>query len=365
MTEKATVNTKQLCFFLAFLMPVSKLLQTPSLLAYYAENGLLLPAIFHQILQGGMIAGLLLLSKRTQTSPFDFLEKTLSPFAAKAVYFALSLYFVFFSLLPLLELERFVYTAFFDNAPGISAFAPFFLFSAYACSKGLKSFARICELCMPIFLVSFFALLLFSRGEADFSALSAPIEASARSIGLGIVRSNIHFSDTSLLLPVLGAYDYKKGDGKKVLFSYALGSLFVLAFLAVFYGVFGVLAPLKPYAFDKIAVYFGALKVIGRVDLLFVYLLSVLLLFYYCLPLQLSSHCFSRAANISSPVAAAAIVNFLLFVLTVFFNRFYSALYSFTTTKAAWIFPVFSYLLPLFLLLLTKFEKRKIANEKQ
>ncbi|MBQ4268389.1 MAG: hypothetical protein IJB97_01925, partial [Clostridia bacterium] len=45
----------------------------------------------------------------------------------------------------------------------------------------------------------------------------------------------------------------------------------VFVFLAVFYGTFGPIAVLKPYAFDKIAVYFGALEVVGRVDLLLVY----------------------------------------------------------------------------------------------
>ena len=359
---KHAVNTRQLCFFLAFLMPVSKLLQTPSLLAYYADGDLLFPALCQQLLQGLMLAGLLLFCKRAKRSPFDFLAQTTSPIVARCAYGLLALFYAFFSLLPLLELERFAYTAFFDTAPGISAFAPFFVLSAYFCVKGLKSFARICDLCAPLFLISFFGLLFFAVGEADFSALTPLLKTPSASVGLGVLRSVIHFSDTALLIPLLGSYKYKQGDGKKVLLSYAVGAVFVLIFLAVFYGVFGVLAPLKPYAFDKIAVYFSGLKVIGRVDLLLVYLTSVLLLFYYCLPLQLCTHCFTRAVGLSSPLFVSIGLNLLLFLLTVFFNRFYGALYSFITTTVGWVFPVFAYLLPLLLLALT-YLKRRNARE--
>ena len=45
--ERGSVSIRQLCFFLAFLLPVSKLLEAPALLAYYAKDDLLLPALAH------------------------------------------------------------------------------------------------------------------------------------------------------------------------------------------------------------------------------------------------------------------------------------------------------------------------------
>ena len=129
--------------------------------------------------------------------------------------------------------------------------------------------------------------------------------------------------------------------------------------IAVFYGTFGPIAVLKPYAFDKIALYFGALDVVGRLDLLLVYMLTVLLLFYYCLPLQLCTRCFSDAIGCKSKIPVAVGLNAGLFLLVVFFNRFYSVLYALFTTKLIWVFPIFSYLVPLSCFLLIKKDKDK------
>ena len=359
--ERGSVSIRQLCFFLAFLLPVSKLLEAPALLAYYAKDDLLLPALAHFALQTGMLAGIVYMSSKTDKTLFELLSDKWGLWAAKTLYFLLAAYYIFFSLLPLLGIERFVYTAFFDTAPSLSAFAPFFLLAAYAATKSLKCFARICDLAAPLFLVAFLGLMLLSVGEADFTALMPLFSSSPRSLSLGALRSFPHFSDTALLLPFLGYYRYRKGDGKKILFSYGAGSCFVLFFLAVFYGIFGAVSQLQPYAFSKIAGYFGGLAVIGRIDLLLVYLMTVLLLFYYCLPLTLSVHCFCKAANIRNRIPVASTVCLSLLLLTVFFNRLYSGLYSFVTVFAVWIFPLFAYGAPLLCLLtlLPARERRK------
>ncbi|MBQ5926455.1 MAG: GerAB/ArcD/ProY family transporter [Clostridia bacterium] len=346
------IHVRQLCFFLAFLSPVSKLLQAPAMLAYYAKGDLLLPAFIQYLLQGAMIFGLLFFSAKTQKSVFELLREKVGVWAEKTALTVFSVYFVFFSLLPLLEMERFVYTAFFDTAPSPYSFIPFFFLSAYVCTKSLQAFARCCDIALPFFVLSFLGLTAMSVGSADFSLLMPLFELPPKAVGLSVLRSFLHFSDTSLLLPMLGAYRYKKGDGKKIALAFSGGAFAVFVFLAIFYGTFGPLAVLKPYAFDKIAVYFSALEVVGRVDLLLVYMLTVLLLFYYCLPLQLCTRCFSDALGCKSKLPVAVGLNVGLFLLVVFFNRFYSAIYAVLTTKLIWIFPLFSYLIPLSCLLL-------------
>lgn len=357
--KQPPISCRQLCFFCAFLLPVSKLLQAPSLLAYYAGGDLLVPAFLQYLLQGAMLAGLLFLASRWQESIFELISKKLGKVAARVLYLFLAAFYLFFSLLPVLELERFVYTAFFDAAPGVYAFIPFFLLAAYVSTKGLKSFGRCCDLAMPFFLSSFLGLMIMSVPNADFSAILPVFGTPAKSVGLGFLRSLVHFSDTALLLPMLGAYRYQKGDAKKVLSSYALGAGFVLFFLAVFFGTFTTLAPLKSYAFDKIAVYFGALEVVGRIDLLLVYLMTILLLFYYCLPLQLCVECFTSSVGLKTKWVTSAVISALLLLLTVFFNRFYGVLYSLITTKLLWIFPFAAYLVPLFCLVLALISKKK------
>ena len=359
MQKREKISVRQLCFFLAFLLPVSKILETPALLAYYAKDDLLLPAFLQFLLQAIMLLGVIYFSSKTDETVFSFLSKKLGKGVAKTLYLLLALYYLFFSILPLLGIERFVYTAFFDTAPNLSAFAPFFLLAAYAATKPLTAFGRICELSAPVFLVAFLGLMLLSVGKTDFTALMPLFSSSPRSVGLGVLRSFPHFSDTAFLLPFLGHYRYRKGDGKKIIFSFGAGAIAVLFFLAVFYGVFGELAPLQPFALSKIAGYFSGLDVIGRIDLLLVYLTTVLLLFYYCLPLSLAVHCFCQATNTQNKLPASAIISLSLLLLTVFFNRLYGALYAFISTAAVWVFPFFAYGVPIFILLVYILKKER------
>ena len=157
--------------------------------------------------------------------------------------------------------------------------------------------------------------------------------------------------------------------------AYAGGGAFVLLFLAVFYGVFGALAPRETYAFDKIARYFSALDGVGRVDLLLVYLITVVLLYAYALPLQLAVICLcgacgpkrygkaepaleeARKADRRRLIFSLCINGAtMIFVLTC--ARHYRFFYSLMTSKLFFVFPIFSVLLPLSFLLL-KGDKKK------
>ncbi|MFQ7077398.1 MAG: hypothetical protein ACLRSW_05380 [Christensenellaceae bacterium] len=139
-----------------------------------------------------------------------------------------------------------------------------------------------------------------------------------------------------------------------MMFSYGLGALFVLFFLAVFYGVFGVLAPRQTYAFAKIAQYFQALAVVGRFDLLLVYLMTIVMLFYYCFPLQLAVECFCTAVNTEKKVWASAVLNILLFFYAFIFTRYYNMLYETIAGKLFWVFLIFADLIPVLCLCLNR-----------
>ena len=264
----------------------------------------------------------------------------------------------------------------------VSAFLPFFLLSAFICVKDEKAIGRSADLCMPIFLFSFFGLIFMALGEADFSELLPLFGSSAEANIKGVYHSFVHFSDTALMIPLLGAYRYEKGDGKRIVGAYAGGGTFVLLFLAVFYGVFGALAPRETYAFDKIARYFSALDVVGRVDLLLVYLITVVLLYAYALPLQLAVICLCGAcgtkrygkAEPALEEARKADRRRLIFSLcingaTMFFvltgARHYRLFYSLMTSKLFFVFPIFSVLLPLSFLLLKGDKKNEFKRKKR
>ena len=126
-----------------------------------------------------------------------------------------------------------------------------------------------------------------------------------------------------------------------------------MIFLAVFFGIFSSVAPREHYAFSKIAQYFSALKVLGRVDLVFIYLLSIVLLFYTCLPLLYTTECFASIFSLKTKTFPAVTLSFCLFLFTLFMNKYYNSFYSVISGTCAPIFLFISYLLPIFCLLLS------------
>ena len=157
-----------------------------------------------------------------------------------------------------------------------------------------------------------------------------------------------------MLFPLLASLRYKKGDGVKITLGYAAGALLTLLFLAVFFGIFSSIAPREHYAFSKIAQYFSALDVVGRIDLIFVYLLSVVLLFYTCLPLLYTTELSACVFRLERKGFPASILSLALFLFTLFLNKYYDSFYSLIGGKLVSIFWFISYLLPLFCLFLPK-----------
>lgn len=358
------VNGRQLAFFAAFLAPAAKLLAAPALLSYFAGGDLLWPALAHYLLQACALAALLFLASRSERGFFGLIADRFGAPAARIAYALYALYFVFSALQPLLDMERFVYTAFFDTAPPLCIFCAFFLFSGFVCTKGAKSFGRSADLSMPLFLISFIGLSLLSVGAADFSNLLPVFGTSFRSSATAFTETLGHFSDAALFLPLLDGYRYKKGDAKKILLSHAGGGCFVLFFLAVFYGVFGPVAPRQEFAFVKTAQYFPALSVLGRFDLLLTYLMTVVLLFYYAFVLQSSVLCFCRATGTKKRVLPAAILNAALLVYVLLCIGKYNAIYYAISRRLFWVFLLFADAVPLLSPLLLRKKRPEKADRR-
>lgn len=345
-----SMGCRQLCFLCAFILPVSKLLETPSLLAYFSKGDLLLPALLHYILQSACLCLLLFACSKSEKPLLRLIDEKSKGFAL-ATYALLCAYLVFGNLFMLLDMDRFVNTAFFDTAPAASAFLLFFFLSAFICTKGEKAIGRSADLCAPIFLIAFFSLIFMASGECDLSELFPLFGTSPKDNLKAFYHSFVHFSDLPLLfLPVCGR-KWQKGEEQKVALSYVGGGAFVFVFLAVFYGVFGALAPRAAYAFDKIARYFSVLDVVGRIDLLLVYLVSIVLLYATALPLQLSSVAFRRAFALlqtddekrqKANVCYAIALNAAAAAFTFFCAKGHNAFYSLVTARLFVVFPVFS-----------------------
>ena len=352
------VNARQIAFFAAFVLPIYKLLELPSLLARFAEGDLLLPALLQFLLQTGVIVGLLYAASRSPKTLFERLEERFGKWS-KLFYGAYAFVFLFSAVLPMLDLEKFVYAVFYDTSPTLFSFAAFFIFSAFLCVKGVKALGRIGDLSLFLFLLPFLALIVMSLVEADITNLLPFFEKPFSATVSGITYTTPHFLDALFLLPLIGNLRFKKRDGVKITAGYLSGAALTLLFLAVFYGVYSSIALRKHYAFAKIAQYFPVLSVVGRIDLLFVYLLCVVLFFYVATPLRNAVAYTVKASGVQSKTLLSFIINLGAFLFVLFCNKYYDSIYAFFGKYAFPVFWVFACLLPLLFLFLTDKKKSK------
>ena len=356
--ENDRIGGRQIAFFAAFILPIYKLLELPSILSRFTGGDLLLPALLQYLFQTGILLALLFVSSRLEKPLFEYLEEKLGGWTA-IFYLLYVLYFLFAAVLPLLDLDKFVYAVFYDTSPTFFSFIFFFLISAYVCARGIKTLGRIADLSIFLFLLPFTALIVMSLVEADASNLLPIFQHRFEHTMSAFTYTAPHFSDAILLLPLIGNLQYKKGDSKKISLGYGLGGVLTLLFLGVFYGVYSTIAAREHYAFAKIAQYFPALTVIGRIDLLLVYLLCIVLFVYVATPLHYATDLTTRIFGGKRRVWFAAAFNLAALFFTLFCNQHYNAIYALFGQYLFPVFWVFADLFPLALLLLTLKKRKK------
>ncbi len=353
-----TVSARQLCFFLAFIAPVGKLILMPSQIVFDAKQDLLFSAALSYLLQSVIVFLVLLAAKKDKTL-FALLRERLGTVGARVALSLLALFLFLAALLPMLEQKLLVQSVFYDTLPSILAFAPFFLFSAYLCFHPIAHLGRMWDILMPFSAVGFAGLIALSAGAADFGAL-LPVGASGMgAIARGTLHSLSWFFDSALLLPLLGRIEQTKRLPLKGTLCYLAGGGAVLLVLAVFYGVFSDIALRQLFAFSRISKYFPGVAVLGRIDYFFIFALTLVMAFYCAMPLHAGVECLKQAFG-DTPVRAGGYtlaVNGVMFTLSVLLNYHFLRTQTFMTHTAAWIFPLFPALLVFVLLIGRKHEK--------
>ena len=341
---------------------MGKFLQAPSLLAGYAKGDILLPVLIRFLIETLVLLAVLYSTCRSEKTLLQRCNAALGKWSA-LVYVLFATYYLFAALLPILDLEKFTYAVFFDTAPTVFYFAAFFLFSGFFAAKGIQSIGRISDLCLFLFLLPFLALIIMSFTETDFSHLLPLFGTDFSRIAQGIRVTSPHFSDIALLLPLIANCPFSKDKsaknthlkgGKPIFLGYVIGGALTMLFFAVFYALFSSLAPREHYAFAKIAQYFPALDVIGRIDLLFVFLLTIVVFFYTCLPIHYATGCIAKTLHVRRRTWISALINFALFLFALFGNRFYNRLYHIISIRLSPVFWIVADMLPLLLLFLPK-----------
>lgn len=342
------LNTRQLSLIVGGLFPLTKLILLPSTLAHNAGRDLYLPALFLFLLEGGVLLSVLLLSSKTDKTFFALLSDTFGRVTARVVFGIFGVYFLFSALLPVYEQTLLLRSAFYDTIPSPLFFAVFYLVCVYFCLKPLRTFGRCADLLVPVSSTALLLLLALAVSNANFSALLPLFQTPAKDLAFTTLKSMPRFLDCAFPLFFLGHFKYERGTTWKVMLSFFVGMLFVLFFLGTFYAVYGVIAPGKASAISKIGRYFPGVDVIGRIDLLLIYLMSGSYFLYLMLPFRFSVQCFKTCFQTKDDYDVLYAVGINLFAFVLYFFLHYTIV-RFERFVSVYFFPVFflfAYLIP-------------------
>ena len=346
--------TRQVCFIMYAYPVAGKILMMPALLSFYCKNDLVFPAVLCFLAQFAVVWAVAYACTRTQKTFFELVGgggKVLK----KAAMWLFALFFAAAALVPLLEQKLFVQEIFYDTVPSLIIFLPFFILSVYVGSKGLRNAGRTADIAAPLFVAALAALLIMSVGESNLSWLLPVLKTPAGELINGARSALYNFTDGAVMLMLMGRFRARRGDCKKIVISYAASALTVCAFLALFYSIFSAISPDQYFAVSKMAIFFSALSLVGRIDLIAAYAMEACMLFALLLYVQLCVTCVCEALgkeqtagrNVSPASAAASVaVNVLLAALVVAFNEMYLPVQQFYRMYMWAAFALFSFILP-------------------
>lgn len=344
MTSK--ISVRQICFIMLVYTAVSKFILYPTQLSAECGRDLLFSALINFTLQGVIIWAVSYLCSRTDKTFFALVEGTLGNIAARIVYGFFALFFMVCTLLPLFEQKFYVHAIFYDMIPSLLVFLPIFFFTVYVSAKDFCNIGRCADVCLPLFLLSMLLILVMSLHEVKWDNF-LPVLKQPSGVFKSSLANAYRFSEPAFLLMFMGHFKYKKGDAAKITLSYVGGAVFVLAVLAMFYGIYGDLAQSRQFAISKISLFFPAIEMLGRIDLIALYVLEIAMLFALVINIQLTVHCIGECTGYKNKMVLSLAVNGFFNVLVIVLNNNYNAI-SIVWSKWMWIvFLIFAYLIPL------------------
>lgn len=343
---KNDLSVRQICIIMCVFNAAIKLMLYPTTMAAACGNALWLPVLADTAVQTVFVWAVCFLSSKTDKTFFELLKSAFGGAAARAVFAMLALYFALCTVVPMTEQQTMVHEVFYDTIPSLLIFLPFFFFSVYAGSRGLANAGRTAEVCLPIFAVTVVLLAVMGLLDCNFAALLPFLRQPASALLEGCAGGFFRFNEGAVMLLFMGHFRYRRGDAAKISLSCAIGGLIVAAVCAVFYAVYSDLAVVQYFAITKISIFFSAISLIGRTDLLAVYALDIAMLFAIVLNIQLATYCLSKVfARQWHPFFSLGI-NALLLALTLLFNNKFALVQRLGTSVLGWATLAFACFLP-------------------
>ena len=349
-TNKKQLAIRQICFFIIAFLPTTKLFMMPSVVAKFANEDMWISIFINLSIDFFTIAMLTLACKKSNLTFFEILEKAFGKAISKIIF---GFYFAFFfakSIIPLDEQRDYIDFTLYTLLPNVFYFLPFFLVAFFLAMKKLRAIGRLADVLWIITLIGFILLMLLSLSNADFSAI-LPVGARGFSnIIKGAYSSFIWFSDAVYFLFFIGQVKYKKGDYKKLFFSYGVYAIMVLLFAIVFYSIFTSISFRQRFALTEISKYTTVISNIGRLDFIGILLILLSNVISLSLPIYFCCKLLNRIFGFTKPWIAPTITILLHLIIVLFLSEYYATIERIFLGYGALFFFIFGNVLPIFTL---------------
>ena len=303
-------------------MPLTKLFLMPSVMAERANEDAWLCALLNCTLDFITLIFLLRLCRIAKTNIFGLVENSIGKTGAKIFFFVYALYFLTKSVIPLNEQKDFVVYTLYTLMPILLYFMPFFIVAFYFSTKNLRVIGRASDVLWIITLTAFAIIIPLSISSVDLSAI-LPIGANGiNKIVGGSYASLTWFGDTVYFMFFAGEFEYRKGDGKKIILSYLISALILIAFTVLFYAVFTSIAYRQRFALTEISKYTTVINNIGRFDYLGIFMILFSNLFALTTPLFFTAKILDYLFGFNKKWISPLIVVCLQALFMIFFYRF-------------------------------------------
>lgn len=357
-----SLKTRQVCFFIIAFLPLTKFFALPSLLAQIAGEDMWICALINLLLDFFTVFAISHACKKTDCDFFTLLERTFGNVGSKIVLFLYFIYFTTKTIIPLNEQRDYVELTLYTLRPNIMYFLPFFILPFFLSMKKLRVLGRLADVLWFITLNGIITLFVLSISNADFGAI-LPIGANGLKVFSGAYFGLSRFGDCAYLVFFIGNFSFKKNDGAKILLSYVLGAVLVLAFMVIFYCVFTSIAFRQRFALTEISKYSTVINNLGRFDYIGIVMILFSNLFSLSLPFYFSSQVINKIFNIKKNFIAPIIAVGLQLLLQLFFSQFSFGIENFITNYMGVFFIIMANVLPIIICLICK--KGEIKNHEK
>lgn len=266
------ISTKQFSA-LVFLMAISmKMFLLPALMLRIVGKDGYLVMLANLIIEFLCLGLLVFIAKRNpDKTMFDILSDSFGKVVSRIIIALYALYALLRCVLMISELKMFFTMTMYEQIDWVVMLIPLIALLTAFSFRSLRVVGRVCELLLPVILISTTVLSTLLLGELKLENLLPFLDGGLKPIGKGLATFPMWFGDTAFLLICLGKIKIKKRLITLSFVAKAVASLFVMLFSCTLFATYANISTLIDYGnnVSNMTQFSLGSQDYGRYDLLF------------------------------------------------------------------------------------------------